>query len=120
MDNDCRVLEDAASKGNERAQLTLDIFSRVLAKKLAGFAAELGRIDALVFTGGIGENSRTIREDVLNRLAIFGFDIDDTANMETFRGKSGVITKPGSTVAMVVATNEELMIARDTEALVKG
>ncbi len=120
LDNDCRVLEEAASKGHERAQLTLDIFCHVLAKKLAGFAAELGRIDALVFTGGIGENSSVIRKNVLNRLAIFGFDIDDTANMETFRGKSGVITKPGSTVAMVVATNEELMIARDTEALVKG
>ena len=120
MDNDCRVIEDAAAQGNERAQLTLDVFCNVLAKKLAGFASELGRIDALVFTGGIGENSSVIRKNVLERLSIFGFEIDEKANEETFRGKSGVITKPGSTVAMVVATNEELMIARDTEALIAG
>lgn len=120
LDNDCRVLENAAAEGHERAQLTLDIFCHVLAKKLAGFAAELGRIDALVFTGGIGENSSTIRKNVMERLSIFGFDVDEQANEETFRGKSGVITKPGSTVAMVVATNEELMIARDTEALIAG
>ncbi|MFK0572461.1 acetate kinase [Endozoicomonas sp.] len=120
MDNDCRVIENAAAQGNERAQLTLDVFCNVLAKKLAGFAAEMGSIDALVFTGGIGENSGTIRKNVLERLSIFGFDIDEKANDETFRGKSGVITKPGSTVAMVVTTNEELMIARDTEALIAG
>ncbi len=120
MDNDCRVIEDAAARGNERAQLTLDVFCNVLAKKLAGFAAEMGRIDALVFTGGIGENSSVIRKNVLERLSIFGFEVDEKANEETFRGKSGVITKSGSTVAMVVATNEELMIARDTEALIAG
>lgn len=120
LDNDCRVLENAAAEGHERAQLTLDIFCNVLAKKLAGFAAELGRIDALVFTGGIGENSRMIRKNVLERLSIFGFEIDEQANNETSLGKSGVITRPGSTVAMVVTTNEELMIARDTEALITG
>ena len=118
MDSDCRVIENAAAEGNERAQMTLDVFCHVLAEKLAGFAAALGKIDALVFTGGIGENSSTIRENVLQRLAIFGFKLDEKLNEETFRGKSGVITKEGSTVAMVVATNEELMIARDTQALV--
>ncbi|WP_257266144.1 acetate kinase [Endozoicomonas sp. ONNA2] len=120
LDNDCRVLESAAAAGHERAQLTLDIFCNVLAKKLAGFASELGRIDALVFTGGIGENSCTIRKNVLQRLSIFGFEIDEQANKETTRGKCGVVTKPGSTIAIVVATNEELMIARDTEALIAG
>ena len=118
LDNDCRVIENAAASGNERAQLTLDIFCNVLAKKLAGYAAELGRIDALVFTGGIGENSSVIRKSVLERLSIFGFNIDEKANAETFRGKSGVITAPDSTVAMVVPTNEELMIACDTDALI--
>ena len=118
LDNDCRVLEQAAAEGNKQAQLTLDIFCNVLAKKLAGFASELGRIDALVFTGGIGENSSTLRKNVLNRLSIFGFDIDEQANEETFRGKSGVITKEGSTIATVIATNEELMIARDTATLI--
>lgn len=118
MDSDCRVIEDAAAEGNERAQLTLDVFCNVLAKKLAGFAAAMGKVDALVFTGGIGENSSTIRKNVLERLSIFGFEVDEKLNDETFRGKSGVITKEGSTTAMVVATNEELMIARDTAALI--
>ncbi len=118
LDSDCRVIEEAFAEGNEQARLTLDVFCNVLAKKLAGFAAAMGSIDALVFTGGIGENSSTIRANVIKRLNIFGFDLDAKANDETFRGKSGVITKEGSTVAMVVATNEELMIARDTVALI--
>ena len=118
LDSDCRTIEDAAEEGNERAQLTLDVFANVLAKKLAGFAAEMGKIDALVFTGGIGENASPVRENVLKRLGIFGFEVDQKLNDETFRGKSGVISKEGSTVAMVIATNEELMIARDTAALI--
>ena len=95
MDSDCRVIEDAAAEGNERAQLTLDVFCTVLAKKLAGFAAAMGKIDALVFTGGIGENSSIIRQNVIERLSIFGFEVDEKLNDETFRGKSGVITKEG-------------------------
>ena len=117
MDSDCRVIENAAQEGNERAQLTLDVFCHVLAEKLAGFAAAMGSVDALVFTGGIGENSSVIRKNVIERLSIFGFRLNEQKNDETFRGKSGVITEEGSTVAMVVATNEELMIARDTQAL---
>ncbi|AMO55261.1 acetate kinase [Endozoicomonas montiporae] len=117
MDSDCRVIEDAAQEGNKRAQLTLDVFCHVLAEKLAGFAAAMGSVDALVFTGGIGENSSIIRKNVIERLSIFGFKLHEQKNDETFRGKSGVITEEGSTVAMVVATNEELMIARDTQAL---
>ena len=120
IDNDCRVIEDAAVQGNQRAQLTLDVFCNVLAKKLAGLASKLGRIDALVFTGGIGENSSIIRKDVLKRLSIFNFEIDEQINEKTFRGKSGLITKPGSTAGLVIATNEELMIARDTENLIKN
>lgn len=118
LDNDCRVLEDAAKNGNERAKLALDIFSNVIAKKLASFATGLGKIDALVFTGGIGENSEYVRNNVLSRMGVLGFEIDAEANAKTFRGAQGVITKPGSTVAMVVTTNEELMIARDTQALI--
>ena len=118
LDSDCRTIEDAAAEGNEQAQMTLDVFSHVLAEKLAGFAAELGSIDALVFTGGIGENSSILRKNVLERLSIFGFKLDEKLNDETFRGKSGVITQDGSTVAMVVATNEELMISRDTQTLI--
>lgn len=118
VDSDCRTIEEAAAKGNQRAQLALDIFSNVLAKKLAGFAAEMGRVDALVFTGGIGENSSAVRMNVLKRLSIFGFEADDDLNKAVLRGKNGVITKEHSTVAIVVATNEELMIASDTHELV--
>ena len=119
IDNDCRTIENAAAEGNERAQLTINVFCNVLAKKLAGFATELGgKIDALVFTGGIGENSSTIRKNVLDRLAVLGFEVAEQVNKDMFRGKCGVITKEGSTVAAVIATNEELMIARDTAALI--
>ena len=120
IDNDCRAIESAAEEGNTQAQLTLDVFCNVLAKKLAGFAAEMGRIDALVFTGGIGENSTKVRENVLKRLSIFGFKIDEAINSTTFRGKNGIITQADSPVAMVIATNEELMIARDTHDLVSS
>ncbi|PJE80430.1 Acetate kinase [invertebrate metagenome] len=119
MDNDCRTLEDAALAGNEHAQLTMDVFCNVLAKKLAGFVAELGRVDALIFTGGIGENSAFVRENVLRRLAVFGFNIDSELNSAMFAGKSGIITKEGApALAAVIPTNEELMIARDTQALI--
>ncbi len=118
LSNDCRAIEEAAAEGNRRAQLALDVFCYVLAKQLAGLAVALGRIDALAFTGGIGENSDLIRKKVLELMAVFGFDMSDELN-EKFRfGNEGVITNEGSTVAMVVATNEELMIAQDTAALI--
>jgi acetate kinase len=90
-----------------------------LAKYIAGYTASMdGRLDAIIFTGGIGENSAPIREMVLNRLNIFGITVDSDANLKARFGSEGVITTADSRIpAMVISTNEELVIAEDTARL---
>ena len=119
LTNDCRELTEAANKGNASAQLALDMFCYRLAKYIAEYMVPLQRIDALVFTGGIGENSAIIREKVLGHLRFLGFIVDAAVNDKTYGGKTAVITTAGSTRAMVVNTNEELMIALDTYRLTR-
>ncbi|MCW8994677.1 MAG: acetate kinase, partial [Psychromonas sp.] len=90
-----------------------------LAKYIGSYVAALdGRLDAVVFTGGIGENSVPVRELTLSRLSLLGFKIDPQANLNMRSGKQGIITENDSTVAMVIPTNEEWVIARDTHELV--
>ncbi|BEV73081.1 MULTISPECIES: acetate/propionate family kinase [unclassified Paludibacterium] len=117
VSSDCRALEEAAAAGNADAILALDMFAHRLARLVGGLATSLQRLDALVFTGGIGENSSLLRAKTLAHLSIFGFKIDEAANEAAIRGKAGVITAAGSPVAVVVNTNEECMIARDTAEL---
>ncbi|MGF1733185.1 acetate kinase [Photobacterium kasasachensis] len=116
--SDCRFVEDNYGE-KEEATRAMDVFCHRLAKYVAGYTATLeGRLDAIVFTGGIGENSAPIREMVLNRLAILGVEIDGEANLKARFGGEGVITTENSRVpAMVVSTNEELVIAEDTARL---
>ncbi|EAS42616.1 acetate kinase [Photobacterium profundum] len=116
--SDCRFVEDNYGK-KEEATRAMDVFCHRLAKYVAGYTATLeGRLDAITFTGGIGENSAPIREMVLNRLAILGVEVDGEANLKARFGKEGVITTANSRVpAMVVSTNEELVIAEDTARL---
>lgn len=118
LSNDMRTLEDAAAEGNERAILAIDVFCYRLAKQLAALAVPLGRIDTLIFTGGIGENSPLVRAKTLAHLAVLGFDLDPDRNDSLPRGSHGPVTGPGSTLALVIPTNEELMIAQDTAELV--
>ena len=116
--SDCRYVEDNY-KTNEAAARAKELFCYRLAKYIGSYVAALdGRLDAVVFTGGIGENSTPIREYTLNRLGLLGFKVDKEANNTTRFGKEGIITEEGSTVAMVIATNEEWVIARDTHELV--
>ncbi|KMN32758.1 MULTISPECIES: acetate/propionate family kinase [Chromobacterium] len=117
VSSDCRALEEAAAEGNVDAQLALDMFAHRLARLLGGLATSLERIDALVFTGGIGENSSLLREKTLNHMKVLGFAVDAAANERAVRGNTGVISQPGSTTALVMATNEEWMIAKDTADL---
>ena len=117
IDSDCRTLEDGALAGDERSILTMDIFCYRLVKYIAAYAAVLGRIDALIFTGGIGENSSFVRKIVLNRLKIFGFDLDTERNNASGKNSNQLITKDGSTKALVIPTNEELLIAQDAATL---
>ncbi len=116
--SDCRFVEDNYGE-KEEATRAMDVFCHRLAKYVAGYTATLeGRLDAIVFTGGIGENSAPIREMVLNRLAIFGINVDSEGNLKARFGGEGVITTAESRIpAMVISTNEELVIAEDTATL---
>ena len=118
LSSDCRVIEEESLNGHEGAVLALEMFSYRLAKYVASMAVAAGGLDALVFTGGIGENSDIIREKVLNYCAFLSFSVDKEANTAARFGKAGVITAADSKVkAVVIPTNEELMIAQDTARL---
>jgi len=116
--NDMRFVQDAAARGDERARLALDVFVHRLAKAIAGLVTSLERLDALVFTGGIGENSAVARGLVLARLGFLGLTEDPAANAAHGRSTGGRISRPGPVQALVVPTDEELMIARDTARLI--
>ena len=120
LSNDMRELEEAAGRGHAGARLALDVFVHRLAKQMAGMAAAMGRVDGLVFTGGIGENSAWVRGAVLARLAVLGARVDEAANAAAVRGQSGLISAPCALAALVVNTNEELMIAQQTQDLLAG
>ena len=117
LGSDMRELEQAAADGHEGARLAIEVFVYRLAKSIAGMTAALPTLDALVFTGGIGENSGGVRAAVISRLHLLGFELDGAANAAAVRGQSGQIGTPGSTPALVIATNEELMIAREAVQL---
>ncbi|WP_297896824.1 acetate kinase [Shewanella sp.] len=118
LTNDCRGIEEGYADGHKGATLALEIFCYRLAKYIASYTVPLGRLDAVVFTGGIGENSELIREKVLNMLEIFNFHVDSERNKAARFGKKGIITADNSTVAMVIPTNEEWVIAEDAIQLI--
>jgi acetate kinase len=120
LSNDLRTISEAAADGNEDASLALELFCYRLAKTVAALVVPLGRLDALVFTGGIGENSTVVRSKVLAMLRFLGLEENIIANAEHGRNHRGRVSLMGSPVALVVPTNEELVIARDTAALVDG
>jgi acetate kinase len=120
LSNDMRTLQEAAANGHERAALAIDKFCYSVAKAAAGMIVSVGRVDALVFTGGIGENAVDVRARIVELLGFAGFSLDAHAN--AFHGKAlrGRITRSTSPMAAVIATNEELMIAIDTAEIVGG
>nr|WP_319554060.1 propionate kinase [uncultured Vibrio sp.] len=119
LSSDCRELEQARLEGNERAALAIDVLVHRLARHIGGHLASLERIDALVFTGGIGENSVLIRELTVQKLSVFGFKLDKEKNASTTRGKWGVVSTQDSPAIVVLPTNEEKMIAQDAADLAK-
>lgn len=118
VSGDVRELQEAANNGHSGAIIALEVFCFRIAKYIGGLMTSLPRLDALIFTGGIGENSAFVRSKVLSRLAIFGFSVDKEANEKTYGGKQGLITVQHSQKALVISTNEELMIALDTSRVV--
>ena len=118
VSSDGRDLEDAAAKGDEKAQAALDIFAYRVVKYIGAYAAAMNGVDAIVFTAGIGENDISCRSKVCKNLTYLGAEIDEELNK--CRGVERIISTPESKVKLlVVPTNEELAIARETLALVK-
>ena len=118
ISSDCRDLCAAADAGNERAQLALKMFEYEILKYIGSYAAAMGGLDAVIFTGGIGENASEVREAVCADMDFFGIKIDNELNA-TIHGKLTKLSTPDSKVEVwVVPTNEELLIARDTLALI--
>lgn len=114
LSNDMRTLAAAAADGHAGAAIAIEVFCYRLAKHILALAAGLDRIDALVFTGGIGENSSLVREKTLGHLAILHPILDTDLNLNNGRASAGRITAPASgLLALVVPTNEELVIARE-------
>ena len=119
ISNDMRTLMEKAGEGNQRAQLALDIFVYRVVKYIGSYVAAMGGADAIVFTGGIGENATAIRSKILEPLAFLGAEIDPVRNGSDAKEK--VITTDGSRIAAwVVPTNEELSIAQKTKAIVES
>lgn len=118
--SDFRWVQDGYEEGNEAATRTREVFCYRVAKYIASYAAALdGRIDALVFTGGIGENAGPARVTIIEKLALLGFAVDEEANEAARFGASGTISTKDSRPMFVIPTNEELVIARDATALVE-
>ncbi|HEY5892415.1 MAG TPA: acetate kinase [Chthoniobacterales bacterium] len=113
--NDMRALVEAESWGNPHAAMAINVFCYRLAKGILGIAAGLDRVDALIFTGGIGENSQPVRARTLEHLGVLGAKMDVPANENHGKYNGGIISAADSRVlCMVVPTNEELVIARET------
>lgn len=117
VSRDMRLVIAAAGEGNERARLAIEMFCYRLARSILGLTASLSSIDALIFTGGIGENSAPVRARVLTHLAILHPELDQNLNENHGKGADGRITSRSGLLCLVIATNEELMIARETALL---
>ncbi len=118
VSSDMRDVETAAAEGNHRAKVSLDIYHYRIKKYIGAYAAAMGGVDVVIFTGGVGENGWETREEVGMDLEFMGIEFDKTRNTK-LRGKEAIISKEGSKVTMmVVPTNEELVIAQDTYTIV--
>lgn len=117
LSNDMRTLEEAADKGNAQADLAIRVFCYQLAKQLAGLMTAVPRCDGLIFTGGIGENSRRVRQETVAHLASLGWALDNNANLNNGESNQGMMNQSSSPIIAVIATDEELMIAQDVVAL---
>ncbi|MGO8757864.1 MAG: acetate/propionate family kinase [Terracidiphilus sp.] len=114
---DLRDLNEAAAKGDKRARLALDVFIRAIRHYVGAFLLELGGVDAVSFSGGIGENSAEIRAAVLKGLAPFGVELDEEAN-QTIKGEGEISTLRSLVKILVIPANEESIVARETVAVV--
>ena len=120
VSSDMREITAAAKQGNEKAILSLEMYEQRITKYVGAFAAEMGGVDIIVFTGGVGEHQSSTRANVCKPLRFMCVEIDDAAN-DANNGDEGIISTPNSAVKVVVIpTDEEYMIAKDTEAIIEG
>ena len=120
ISSDMREIHEAADAGNEVAQLTIRIYADRIRKYIAQYISVMNGVDAIVFTAGVGENAWYVREEILGKMSWFGITLDPAKNEKTqaYLGFEGLITAPESKVPVyVIATDEEVMIARDVERL---
>lgn len=120
LSSDMREIEAADKAGDPRAHLALEMYEQRITKYIGAYAAEMGGVDIIVFTGGVGENQTGLRGNVCRPLGFMGVELDEQLNMAT-RGTETVISVPSSKVKVVVVpTDEEMMIARDTRDIVSN
>ena len=119
ISGDIRDLEEAVAKGSDDAKLALDVYINEIRRHLGGMLVTLGGADALVFTGGIGENGVAIRSAVCENLAELGIELDVSAN-EKVSGETRISSSNSRTQVWVVPTNEEIVVARQTQAVLEG
>jgi len=120
VSNDMRELHEAARAGDARARLAIDVFAYRVKKYIGAYLAVLGGARAVVFTGGIGENDAEVRAKALGGLGALGIELDEARNASARATEARITTGASPVAVLVVPTNEELMIARDTYALVGG
>ena len=113
VDSDLRFIEEAANAGNARAKLAIDMFVASIVKYVGSFYAEMGGLDYLTFAGGIGENSKTVRKAVCDKLGVFGVRIDDEKN-ENVHGECEISAADSKVKIYTIATDEEQMVAMKT------
>ena len=121
VSSDDRDVTAAEQEGNPRAKLAHEMLYYQIAQYVGSFYVAMGGCDAIVFTAGLGENQPVLREKVCDYLACLGVDLDKDVNNATIHGKQGMLTKPGSKIRVeLIATDEEMVIARDTKAIVEN
>jgi acetate kinase len=113
---DLRDLDEAAAKGDKRSRLALDVFVRAIRHYMGAFLLEMGGVDAITFSGGIGENSVAIRAAALKGLAPFGVELDEEAN-EKIKGEGEISSLRSEVKVLVIPANEEAIVARETVAV---
>ncbi len=118
VSSDMREVEKAAKEGNRRAELSLEMYAYKVKKYIGAYAAAMGGVDAVILTGGVGENGIDIRKNILKGLEFLGIELDEQAN--NVRGQlTDISTKNAKVRALVIPTNEELVIAQDTMDIIK-
>jgi acetate kinase len=114
VSSDLRDIEEAATKGNPRAALAIDILVYEIKKYVGAFAAAMGGLDAVAFAGGIGENSWRVRQEVCRNLEFLGIELDEEKNRLPANGDRVISSADSKVAVLVVYTNEEIIVARET------